>query len=137
MNRRSGGFTLIELMIVITIIGVLAAIALPAYQDFTIRARVSEALVAAGSAKLTVTENIGANLVLDTRACAGVSTVTTATRNVASLSCQGVGDLVIVTTAAAGSVTLVLSPIFVGGDLVGWRCSRSAGEVRYVPAECR
>ncbi|WP_440464727.1 pilin [Psychrobacter sp. ASPA161_6] len=75
MNTAQKGFTLIELMIVIAIIGILAAIALPAYQDYTVRARVSEALVVAGGAKTTVAENITVNggVIPKGEACAGVS----------------------------------------------------------------
>ena len=56
MHRIQKGFTLIELMIVVAIIGILAAVALPAYQDYTVRAKVSEVLLAASSAKNTVAE---------------------------------------------------------------------------------
>ena len=58
-NSRSHGFTLIELMIVVAIIGILAAVALPAYQDYTVRARVAEGLVLAATAKMAVTDNTG------------------------------------------------------------------------------
>src|SRR5262247_420196 len=56
MKRMQQGFTLIELMIVVAIVGILAAIALPAYQDYTVRAKVSEALAAAGACKTSVAE---------------------------------------------------------------------------------
>ena len=56
MKRVQQGFTLIELMIVVAIVGILAAIALPAYQDYTVRARVSEALAAAGACKTQISE---------------------------------------------------------------------------------
>jgi type IV pilus assembly protein PilA len=58
MKRVQQGFTLIELMIVVAIVGILAAIALPAYQDYTIRSRVSEALAAAGACKTQISEYV-------------------------------------------------------------------------------
>ena len=60
-NQMQKGFTLIELMIVVAIIGILAAIALPAYQDYTVRTKVSEGLVLAGSAKVALAEAYQAN----------------------------------------------------------------------------
>lgn len=134
---RNRGFTLIELMIVVAIIAILAAVALPAYQAYTIRARVSEALVLASYAKVTVTENINNINALDSTACLGVDNLPSATRNVESLTCTGNGVLTVTTTAKAGSVSMSLAPTFRPSDLVRWKCTQTAGESRYVPAECR
>ena len=140
MKKVQQGFTLIELMIVVAIIGILAAVALPAYQDYTIRARVSEALAVASSAKTTVAENISNNGgVMPADACIGVNT-TVASANVASLACTAAsGVLTVTTTAAAGGVTLTLTPAAPGaaGGSITWACARTAGNNRHVPAECR
>ena len=81
MKRIQQGFTLIELMIVVAIVGILAAIALPAYQDYTVRARVSEALAAAGACKTQVAEFMAARGALPaTLAESGCSDVATQVR---------------------------------------------------------
>jgi type IV pilus assembly protein PilA len=139
MKNVQQGFTLIELMIVVAIIGILAAIALPAYQDYTIRARTSEALALVSGMKATVGENIANMNAIQAGSCNGVTNLVTATKNVTSSTCtDATGVLSIVTTAAAGTSTITLTPGLNADGTLTWACSTlPAGNFKYVPSECR
>lgn len=139
MKTAQKGFTLIELMIVIAIIGILAAIALPAYQDYTVRSRLSEVLLNMGAVKGTVSENIVNEGAVNANACLGF-TAPTATVNMASIACTaGTGVITGTGTAAkAKGVVMTLTPTLLAGGNIQWTCNTpTAANFRFVPSECR
>ena len=143
------GFTLIELMIVVAIIGILAAVALPAYQDYTVRAKVSEVVLAASSAKTAVAESAQVNtvmpntasLIVDSQASKWVSSVSYSQTN------ASVGVITVFTkTAAAGGDsklngnTLGMTGTLQGNGQVVWVCAAGATnpiDAKYLPASCK
>lgn len=144
--KKNGGFTLIELMIVIAILAILMAIAIPAYQDYTIRAKVSEAVNIAAAAKVAVAETCQSDInVSPTSTTTGYTfTAGSATTDyVASVTIGGsctVPTVVVATqnTGAGTDPSLTYTGAFTAGaSQFAWDCTTSAGETKYVPQECR
>ena len=149
MNRGQQGFTLIELMIVIAIVGILAAIALPAYQDYTIRARMSELLATAAEAKTTIAEFVAAQGSVPPDAeAAGIQTVFSGglIASAAYSTANGGQQAVYAITAsnstqlgaAAAMVVNMTGTIDVASRRVQWVCGPAdTANSKYLPASCR
>ncbi|MGJ0491526.1 pilin [Methylobacter sp.] len=148
MQKVQQGFTLIELMIVVAIIGILAAIALPAYQDYTIRSRVSECMILASGAKATVAEN-AANGATSNKLGIGTASdgnvIAAATKNCETVVVDDNGVITATATALAADAVLVLTPQSGGANIVAgtvptdaitWVCTTTT-DPKYAPAECR
>jgi type IV pilus assembly protein PilA len=141
-KQAQKGFTLIELMIVVAIIGILAAVAIPAYQDYTIRAKVSEGLGLASSAKTAVAEAWASRgKFMATNSSVGLPTAASITGN-SIRSVTQVNGLITIAMAATGlpanvaGDTFVLSATTTAGG-VQWTCKTVNIENKYLPSECR
>jgi type IV pilus assembly protein PilA len=149
MKKVQQGFTLIELMIVVAIIGILAAIAIPAYQDYTIRAQVSEGLSLTSGSKVAVTEFYQQNGTMPVdNADAGVAAAATIAGNYVSqvLVANGVITATFSDTApqransSIDTAELVLTPSTAAAGAVSWACSGAtilSGEPQWLPSSCR
>jgi type IV pilus assembly protein PilA len=144
MKSMQKGFTLIELMIVVAIIAILAAIAIPAYQNYLIRSQVSEGMTVAGGAETAVAEFYSNTGVMPgNNASAGVAQPSSITGKYVATTTVGSTGVITAKFSSASPTntniqgkTLVLSPITTGGS-ISWSCTPSTVAPTYLPSSCR
>jgi type IV pilus assembly protein PilA len=147
MKKIQQGFTLIELMIVVAIIGILAAIAIPAYQDYTIRAQVSEGLSLSSAAKAAVAEfAMDAGTYPTNNSTAGLAAAATINGKYVSSVTVANGTITVAYAQAAANSnirasTLTLTPVVLAANLgsISWVCASPAQAIqnKWLPAACR
>lgn len=131
--KNQKGFTLIELMIVVAIVGILAAVAIPAYSDYTTRAKITEGVSLVSGAKTAVTENL---LSGTTPVNSGINALGATGANVASVATNASGAITVTYNAGvANGGAITFTPTFANGA-VSWACS-SAIDDALLPATCR
>ena len=150
-QRLQQGFTLIELMIVVAIIGVLAAVALPAYQDYTTRAKMSEVVLAASSCRTAISEVIPSVSTLPAAGAWGCEKVGPVSKYVKSISTTATGEIRVEAQGFGVSEIdgkfLVLTPkgpsdaaVAAGGAVASWTCGPASSDgiaAKYLPGSCR
>ena len=131
------GFTLIELMIVVAIIGILAAVALPAYQDYTVRARVSELILAGSSMRTAISEKFQTD---NLTGCAGAGLSLPVVGKISAGSVEVTGTITIsgntMPTSIGQNVSITISPVYnTSTGTITWNCTGTPA--KYMPATCR
>jgi type IV pilus assembly protein PilA len=145
LKHTQQGFTLIELMIVVAIIGILAAIAVPAYQDYMVRAKVSEAILRLDEVKTAVSDYFAYHGTFGSATSVGFNTGATG-KYVNGVTCGSSGSncgqitLTLNSTSelgAAAGATIQLSSISTANGVITWKCQAGSIPIKYLPGSCK